>query len=86
MESGKISLPRRRGECAADSSEAGAACRQTEGGRSHVAQIEALTAAGIPVIAHIGMMPQSVKIEGGLPTKRARRPSRRRRCCWMHSP
>src|SRR5258708_8695754 len=45
--------------------EAGAHAVKLEGGRSHVAQIEALAAAGIPVMAHIGMMPQSVKLEGG---------------------
>ncbi len=45
--------------------EAGAHAVKLEGGRSHTAQIEALAAAGIPVMAHIGMMPQSVKLEGG---------------------
>ena len=45
--------------------EAGAHAVKLEGGRSHTTQIEALTAAGIPVMAHIGMMPQSVKLEGG---------------------
>ncbi len=44
---------------------AGAHAVKLEGGRSHVGQVEALAAAGIPVIAHIGMMPQSVKLEGG---------------------
>lgn len=45
--------------------DAGAHAVKLEGGRSHLAQIEALVAAEIPVMAHIGMMPQSVKIEGG---------------------
>ncbi len=45
--------------------DAGAHAVKLEGGRSHLAQIEALVAAGIPVMAHIGMMPQSVKREGG---------------------
>ena len=44
---------------------AGAQAVKLEGGRTHVPQIAALVAAGIPVMAHIGMMPQSVKIEGG---------------------
>jgi 3-methyl-2-oxobutanoate hydroxymethyltransferase len=44
---------------------AGAHAVKLEGGRSRVEQIEALTAAGIPAMAHIGMMPQSVKLEGG---------------------
>src|SRR5262249_15732851 len=36
-----------------------------EGGVSHVAQIAAITQAGIPFMAHIGMLPQSVREEGG---------------------
>jgi 3-methyl-2-oxobutanoate hydroxymethyltransferase len=36
-----------------------------EGGVSHVAQIEAITKAGIPFMGHIGMLPQSVREEGG---------------------
>jgi 3-methyl-2-oxobutanoate hydroxymethyltransferase len=36
-----------------------------EGGASHRAQVEALVAAGIPVMGHIGMLPQSVLLEGG---------------------
>ena len=44
---------------------AGAQAVKLEGGVSHVAQIEAIAAAGIPVIGHIGMLPQSVRKEGG---------------------
>ena len=40
-----------------------------EGGTSHVAQIEAITGAGIPFMAHIGMLPQSVREEGGYKMK-----------------
>jgi 3-methyl-2-oxobutanoate hydroxymethyltransferase len=40
-----------------------------EGGSSHIAQIEAITAAGIPFMAHIGMLPQSVRDEGGYKIK-----------------
>ena len=36
-----------------------------EGGVSRVAQIEAITHAGIPFMAHIGMLPQSVREQGG---------------------
>jgi 3-methyl-2-oxobutanoate hydroxymethyltransferase len=36
-----------------------------EGGASHRAQVEALVAVGIPVMGHIGMLPQSVLLEGG---------------------
>jgi 3-methyl-2-oxobutanoate hydroxymethyltransferase len=48
---------------------AGAHAVKLEGGQSHVAQITALTEAGIPVMAHIGMMPQSVRLEGGYKIK-----------------
>lgn len=36
-----------------------------EGGRSVLAQVEALTAAGIPVMGHLGLTPQSVHQMGG---------------------
>src|SRR6201984_1769359 len=38
--------------------DAGAQAVKLEGGTSHVAQIEAITKAGIPFMAHIGMLPQ----------------------------
>ena len=49
--------------------EAGAQAVKLEGGASHVPQIEAVTAAGIPVMGHIGMLPQSVREEGGYKVK-----------------
>jgi len=49
--------------------EAGAHAVKLEGGVSHAAHIAALTAAGIPVVAHIGMLPQSVLVEGGYKLK-----------------
>jgi 3-methyl-2-oxobutanoate hydroxymethyltransferase len=45
--------------------QAGAHAVKLEGGASHGAHISALVAAGIPVMAHIGMQPQQVRIEGG---------------------
>jgi 3-methyl-2-oxobutanoate hydroxymethyltransferase len=45
--------------------EAGAQGVKLEGGASHVAQIEAITSTGIPFMAHIGMLPQHVREEGG---------------------
>src|SRR2546426_6228764 len=45
--------------------EAGAKAVKLEGGVSHVPQIEAIVAEGIPVMGHIGMLPQSVREEGG---------------------
>ena len=49
--------------------EAGAEAVKLEGGASHVPQIEAIIAANIPVMAHIGMLPQSVREEGGYKIK-----------------
>ncbi|MFN2508310.1 MAG: 3-methyl-2-oxobutanoate hydroxymethyltransferase [Chthoniobacterales bacterium] len=48
---------------------AGAKAVKLEGGASHVRQIEAVTGAGIPLMAHIGMLPQSVREEGGYKLK-----------------
>ncbi|MEP6976110.1 MAG: 3-methyl-2-oxobutanoate hydroxymethyltransferase [Spartobacteria bacterium] len=49
--------------------EAGAQAVKLEGGASHTAQIEAVVGAGIPFMAHIGMLPQSVREEGGYKIK-----------------
>lgn len=48
---------------------AGAQAVKLEGGVTHVAQIEAVVAAGIPLMGHIGMLPQSVREEGGYKLK-----------------
>jgi 3-methyl-2-oxobutanoate hydroxymethyltransferase len=48
---------------------AGAQAVKLEGGVSHVRQIEAILSAGIPFMAHIGMLPQSVREEGGYKVK-----------------
>jgi 3-methyl-2-oxobutanoate hydroxymethyltransferase len=40
-----------------------------EGGVSHSAHIEAITDAGIPYVAHIGMLPQQVRAQGGYRVK-----------------
>src|SRR5229473_4228915 len=47
----------------------GAQAVKLEGGVSHVPQIEAITRAGIPFMAHIGMLPQSVREQGGYKVK-----------------
>jgi 3-methyl-2-oxobutanoate hydroxymethyltransferase len=44
---------------------AGAEAVKLEGGASHARRIEAVVQAGIPLMAHIGMLPQSVREEGG---------------------
>ena len=48
---------------------AGAQAVKLEGGVSHVRQIEAIVRSGIPLMAHIGMLPQSVREEGGYKVK-----------------
>jgi len=49
--------------------DAGAQAVKLEGGVSHTAHIEAITRAGIPFMAHIGMLPQHVREEGGYKVK-----------------
>jgi 3-methyl-2-oxobutanoate hydroxymethyltransferase len=48
---------------------AGAQAVKLEGGASHVPQIEAIVADSIAVMGHIGMLPQSVREEGGYKVK-----------------
>jgi len=48
---------------------AGAQAVKLEGGVSHVPQIKAIVADGIAVMGHIGMLPQSVREEGGYKVK-----------------
>jgi 3-methyl-2-oxobutanoate hydroxymethyltransferase len=48
---------------------AGAQAVKLEGGVSRVPQIEAIVSAGIPFMGHIGMLPQSVREEGGYKVK-----------------
>jgi 3-methyl-2-oxobutanoate hydroxymethyltransferase len=45
--------------------QAGAQAVKLEGGASHARRIEAIVQAGISVMGHIGMLPQSVREEGG---------------------
>jgi 3-methyl-2-oxobutanoate hydroxymethyltransferase len=49
--------------------DAGAQAVKLEGGTSHAAHIEAITRAGIPYMAHIGMLPQHVREQGGYKVK-----------------
>jgi len=49
--------------------DAGAQAVKLEGGVSHIPHIEAITRAGIPFMAHIGMLPQQVREEGGYKVK-----------------
>ncbi|MGI5281810.1 3-methyl-2-oxobutanoate hydroxymethyltransferase [Nonomuraea polychroma] len=45
--------------------EAGAHAVKLEGGRRILPQVEALVSAGVPVMAHLGLTPQSVNVMGG---------------------
>ncbi|MEU0931999.1 MULTISPECIES: 3-methyl-2-oxobutanoate hydroxymethyltransferase [unclassified Embleya] len=45
--------------------EAGAGAVKLEGGQRSARQVEALVAAGVPVMAHLGLTPQSVHAFGG---------------------
>jgi 3-methyl-2-oxobutanoate hydroxymethyltransferase len=49
--------------------EAGADAVKLEGGMDFVPQVRAIVDAGIPFVGHIGMLPQSVKEEGGYKKK-----------------
>ena len=49
--------------------EAGAQAVKFEGGASHTAHISTVVNAGIPLMAHVGMLPQSVREEGGYKVK-----------------
>jgi 3-methyl-2-oxobutanoate hydroxymethyltransferase len=46
--------------------EGGAHAVKLEGGRRVLPQVEALTGAGIPVMGHLGLTPQSVNVLGGM--------------------
>lgn len=49
--------------------EAGADAVKLEGGLGQADKVAAITAAGIPVVGHLGMLPQRVKEEGGYKKK-----------------
>jgi len=44
---------------------AGAHAVKLEGGKAFLPQVEAIVKAGIPFVGHLGMLPQSVREEGG---------------------
>ncbi len=49
--------------------EAGADAVKLEGGRAQLPQIVAILSEGIPVVGHLGMLPQKVREEGGYKKK-----------------
>ncbi len=62
---GSDATPARTVEDARQLLAAGAHAVKLEGGSTHLAHYAALATASIPVMAHIGMQPQRVRIEGG---------------------
>lgn len=57
---------------------AGAEAVKAEGGRRLLPQVRAIIAAGIPLLGHLGMLPQNVVAEGGYHVKgKSRRNGRR---------
>ena len=48
---------------------AGAEAVKAEGGRAILPQLEAILAEGIPVLGHLGMLPQNAPMEGGYHVK-----------------
>jgi 3-methyl-2-oxobutanoate hydroxymethyltransferase len=62
---GACATPARAVESARRLVAAGAEAVKAEGGRSILPQIRAIFAEGIPVLGHLGMLPQNVLLEGG---------------------
>ncbi|HEY4272523.1 MAG TPA: 3-methyl-2-oxobutanoate hydroxymethyltransferase [Candidatus Udaeobacter sp.] len=69
MPIGTYETPEQAVETARKFVAAGAQAVKLEGGVNRVAQIEAITNAGIPFMAHIGMLPQTVREQGGYKIK-----------------
>ena len=65
MPSGSCTSPELALENARQLQDAGAAAVKIEGGRDLLPAIELILADGIPVIGHLGMLPQQVVVEGG---------------------
>ncbi|MBV9491046.1 MAG: 3-methyl-2-oxobutanoate hydroxymethyltransferase [Verrucomicrobia bacterium] len=61
---GAYANPGQAVESAGQLAAAGAEAVKLEGGQSQGAQIRAITRAGIPVVGHIGMLPQHIREEG----------------------
>src|SRR5947208_12326467 len=61
--------PAQAAETARKFVDAGAQAVKLEGGVNRITQIEAITNAAIPVMAHIGMLPQTVREQGGYKIK-----------------
>ena len=66
---GSCATPAKAVESARRLIAAGAEAVKAEGGRSILPQIEAILAAGIPMLGHLGMLPQNAVVEGGYHVK-----------------
>lgn len=66
---GTYRTPEQAVESALRLMDCGAACVKLEGGVAMLPQLRAILAAGIPFVGHIGMLPQSVREEGGYKKK-----------------
>jgi 3-methyl-2-oxobutanoate hydroxymethyltransferase len=69
MPFGACATPARAVENARRLIGAGAEAVKTEGGRSILPQVEAILAEGIPLLGHLGMLPQNAVVEGGYHVK-----------------
>jgi len=61
----QASVPQALGNAVRYLKEGGAQAVKLEGGRRVVPQVEAMVSAGIPVMGHLGLTPQSVNVLGG---------------------
>ena len=66
---GSVDTPERAVASARRLVTAGAEAVKAEGGREILPQLQAIVAAGIPLLGHLGMLPQHVREEGGYHVK-----------------
>jgi 3-methyl-2-oxobutanoate hydroxymethyltransferase len=69
MPFGSCTTPAKAVESARRLIAAGAEAVKTEGGRNILPQIQAIIAEGIPLLGHLGMLPQNAVVEGGYHVK-----------------
>src|SRR5580658_517051 len=69
MPFGSCATPAKAVESARRLIAAGAEAVKTEGGRAILPQIQAIMAEGLPLLGHLGMLPQNAVLEGGYHVK-----------------
>lgn len=67
---GQLSIPRSIESAARIIKETHSHCVKLEGGAEQAERIKAMTTAGIPVMAHVGLRPQNVHVDGGYVVQR----------------